>query len=56
MLKELDSICKKGIYAGNRLKKFVLRNGFFELEFREEAEEGENGFAKLGKLKDSAIN
>ncbi len=56
MLEELDGTCKKKTYAGNRLKKFVLRNSFFKLEFQEKAEEGESGFAKSGKSKGNAIS
>ncbi len=56
LLKELDSTCKKGIYAGSRLKKFVSKNSFFKLKFQKEAKEGESGFAKPGKLKGNAIS
>ena len=56
MLEELNSTCKKGTYTSSRLKKFVLRNGFFELEFRKEAKEEGSGFAKPRKSKGNATS
>ena len=56
MLEELNGTRKKGTYAGNRLKKFISRNSFFEPKFRKEAEKGRSSFAKPEKLKGNAIS